>query len=273
MIRLTLLARRFSTCLATRKPANLDAELDKLAELTVGSNQTGTPKSKLDKYQLIETFKQYDPKVQTERVIVPGVNRPIPVNVELNYYSPLKHQVKYGDLKAEVVFKCFDTRNLEFFSDFALRAAYYLGIPATGAKPIPVRRERWTVIKAPFVHAKSKENFERRTYGRVIKLWDCTDEVVDIFLAYLKQNSVWGVGVKASLYVREPLSMGESMGKIEGEGDKVLSDLDSTLEVLSKDTENPVAGRVLELLKSPAFTRCMSEEERAKVEQTREASL
>ncbi|QPG75497.1 hypothetical protein FOA43_002852 [Brettanomyces nanus] len=263
--------RQFSSSIHPLKPAaDLDRELDKLAELAFESKKQQLPKlekDKVDRFELLKTFKKYDPKVQTERVVVPGVNRPIPINVELNYYSPLKHAVKYGDLKAEVVFKCFDTRNLEFFCDFALRAAYYLGMPATGPKPVPVKRERWTVIRAPFVHAKSKENFERRTYGRVIRIWDSTEKVVDTWLAYLKQNSVWGVGVKASMYVNEPLDISEKMVQLP-ESEKVLTDLSSTLRSLSKDSENPVAAKVLELLQDPMFTKHMSSEE---VEDVRQA--
>lgn len=256
--------RGFASSMRALKPeVNIGRELDKLADLTAAARSKEVPKvedSDKAKYELIEEFKQYDPKVKTEQVAVPGVNRPMPVNVELNYYAPLKRAVKYGDLKAEVTFKCFDTRNLEFFCDFALRAAYYLGMPATGPKPINVRRERWTVIRAPFIHAKSKENFERRTYGRVIKIWDSNEEVVDTWLAYLKENSVWGVGVKVNLYTREPVSISERMKKIP-ESTQVLSDLSSTLSTLSKDTENPVAGKVLELLQDPVFTKHMTTEE------------
>ncbi|GMF02476.1 unnamed protein product [[Candida] boidinii] len=89
---------------------------------------------------------------------------------------------------------CFDDCYLDFFCDFALRAAYYLGVPTTGPEPLPTRREGWNVNRAPFVNAESKENFERRTHSRLIKFWDSNSEVVDLWLGFLKKNSVWGVG-------------------------------------------------------------------------------
>lgn len=244
-----------------KKSSDLDKALEELADLKLASQDL--PKADeetLATARLIDTFSQYNPKTVTEEVIAPDAKSPIPINSELNYYAPLKHEIKYGDLKAEVVFKCFDPVNVEFFCDFALRAAYYLGLPATGPKPISTKRERWTVIRAPFVHAKSKENFERKTHGRMIKIWDSDNEVVDLWLAYLKKNSVWGVGVKVNMYTQEPLKLADKMARLEG-GEQSLSDLKSSVETLSNDAANPVSQKVLELLKDPVFTRHMSESE------------
>jgi small subunit ribosomal protein S10 len=243
------------------KSSDLEKALEELAELKVSSsNIPQLDAETLATSNLIDTFENYKPKVLTEEVIAPGAKSPIPINAELNYYAPLKHEVKYGDLKAEVIFKCFDPVNLEFFCDFALRAAYYLGLPATGPKPIPTKRERWTVIRAPFVHAKSKENFERKTHGRMIKIWDSDNEVVDLWLSYLKKNSVWGVGVKVNMYTQEALKLSEKMAEIEITKQS-LNDLTSSIETLSKDITNPVSQKVLELLKDPVFTKHLSEKE------------
>lgn len=253
--------RLFSVSQITKNSNQLDKALEELAELKL----TGAELPKVDEEtvataKLIDTFSTYDPKTLTEEIISPGAKSPVPISAELNYYAPLKHEVKYGDLKAEVIFKCFDPVNVEFFCDFALRAAYYLGLPATGPKPIKTKRERWTVIRAPFVHAKSKENFERKTHGRMIKIWDSNNEVIDLWLSYLKKNSVWGVGVKVNMYTQEPLKLAEKMEKIEF-GEKSLSDLTKSIETLSNDSTNPVSQKVLELLNDPVFKRHMSNEE------------
>lgn len=238
----------------------VSSELDKALEELVTMKAKLTPVDPQTKAtaQLINTFNtKYNPKVTTEEAVAPGVGAPIPINAEMNYYAPLKHEVKHGHLKAELVFKAFDPVNVEFFCDFALRAAYYLGLPATGATPIPTKRERWTVIRAPFVMAKTKENFERKTHGRIIKIWDSNTEVVDLLLAYLKENAVWGVGLKANLFTNEPLNV--SSKKIESE--KVITELNSTLSSLQNEMENPVAQKVLELLSDPVFARHLSKNE------------
>ncbi|KAG7872671.1 hypothetical protein KL938_005249 [Ogataea parapolymorpha] len=246
-------ARRLFSSTASK--CNLNRELDELAALKL--QLTDLPKvsdDKLQKSQLVDTFKKYNPQVATKEEELPGTNRPLPINAELNYYAPLKHEVKYGHLKAEIVFKSFEPQNLEFIADFALRVAYYLGLPATGPLPMPKRTERWTVIKSPFAHAKVKENFERHTHGRVIKIWDSDNEVVDIMLSVLQKHSMWGVGMKCNMYVQEPLGMGNTMAKLP-DGAKQVSDLASTLETLEGESQSPVAQKVAELLQDPIFAQ------------------
>lgn len=247
--------------------SDIEKELEALAELKVsGERAASAPDAEtVATARLIETFEKYDPKVVTDESKMPNARAPLPISAELNYYAPLKHEVKYGDLKAEVVFKAFDPVNVEFFCDFALRAAYYMGLPATGPKPIPTKRERWTVIRAPFVHAKSKENFERKTHGRMIKIWDSDSEVVDLWLAYLKENSVWGVGVKVNMYTAETVKFGEEMRSIENMQHS-FDDLSASLETLAKDVQNPVSQKVLELLKDPVFAKHLPENDRKKLE-------
>ncbi|OWB73215.1 hypothetical protein B5S31_g2949 [[Candida] boidinii] len=237
----------------------LEKELEKLVDIKLG-NTGEISEETSNRLKLLETLSNYKPRTTTDEIEVRDSSRPIPINTELNYYAPFKHEVKYGDLKAEVTFRCFDDRNLDFFCDFALRAAYYLGMPTTGPKPLPTRRERWTVNRAPFVNAKSKENFERRTHSRLIKVWDSNSEVVDLWLGFLKKNSVWGVGVKAHLYSDEPLQVSKLMDSLPESG-KVLSDMAATLESLNKESQSPVAQRVIELLEDPLFAKHLSASE------------
>ncbi|AOA63583.1 37S ribosomal protein S10, mitochondrial [Komagataella phaffii CBS 7435] len=198
-----------------------------------------------------ESAAQYTPKVLTEETEVAGSNRPLPLSVELNHYAPLKIPVKHGELRAEITMRSFDNRNLDFFCDFALRAGYYLGLPLTGPKPLETRRERWTVIRAPFVHAKSKENFERRTHARLLRVWDSNPEVVDIWLAVLNKYSVTGVGLKAHMYIEEAVDPDFSASTPTKEGD-----IDSTglnIAQLTSSVNPEIAARVAELLKDPEF--------------------
>lgn len=243
--------------------SSLEKALEELSELKLSLKLSSDELPSIDN-ETLETSKlidtltgNYNPQTLTEEIIMPNADKPLPINAELNYYAPLKHDVKFGNLKAEVIFKCFDPVNVEFFTDFALRAAYYLGLPATGAKPIKTKRERWTVIRAPFVHAKSKENFERKTHGRMIKIWDSNNEIIDLWLSYLKKNSVWGVGVKVNLYSYENLSFNEEMKNIEN-SKLALDNLSDTIDSLNNDINNPVSQKVLELLKDPVFTKHMS---------------
>jgi ribosomal protein S10 len=96
--------------------------------------------------------------------------------------------------------RSYSVRNLEFFADFAMRAAYYLKLPAYGPVPLPRIVERWTVPKGSFIHKKSQENFERKTLRRLIQIKDGEADTVQIWLAFLKKHAYYGIGMKANIW-------------------------------------------------------------------------
>jgi ribosomal protein S10 len=96
---------------------------------------------------------------------------------------------------------------LEFFADFAVRAAYYLELPVSGPVPLPRMVERWTFPRSNFVHKKSQENFERITLRRLIQIKDGHPEVVQAWLAFLRKHAFYGVGMKANVWDHESLGM------------------------------------------------------------------
>lgn len=109
-------------------------------------------------------------------------------------------------------------------ADFALRAAYFLNLPASGPVPLPQKVERWTVIRSNFVHKKSQENFERKTLRRLIQIKDGHPETVQTWLAYLRKHQFYGVGMKANVWEYEPLDVSKTM-------DRSLADLEKSLQL------------------------------------------
>ena len=103
--------------------------------------------------------------------------------------------------------RSYSVRNLQFFCDFALRAAYYLGLPAFGPVPLPRQVQRWTVIKSTFVFKKSQENFERITMRRLIQIRDGHPETVQLWLAFLQKHAYYGIGMKANVWEFSKLGM------------------------------------------------------------------
>lgn len=132
----------------------------------------------------------------------------LPRSVQAVYLKPLKREAQYGIPSCDLQLRSFSVRNVEFFADFAMRAAYYLGLPAKGPIPLPKITERWTTIRGHFVHAKQKENFERITLRRLIQIQDGHPEVVQTWLAFLQKHAYHGVGMKANVWEFE------SFGKI-----------------------------------------------------------
>lgn len=131
-------------------------------------------------------------------------HRPTPVNVELLHMDPIKLKPENGDRVGTLVVSSFiSLRDVQFVSNFLLRAAFYLGIPAKGPTPLKRKYDRWTVIKSPFAQAKSKQNFERLTHSREIKLFDANPGVLQVLFAIASKHTMAGVAVHAEMYSQE----------------------------------------------------------------------
>ncbi|KAL8799197.1 MAG: hypothetical protein Q9182_006074 [Xanthomendoza sp. 2 TL-2023] len=147
----------------------------------------------------------------------------LPRSVQAVYLRPLKRKAKYGYPSCDLQLRSYNVRNVEFFADFASRAAYYLHLPALGPVPLPRITERWTVPRSNFVHKKSQENFERITMRRLIQIHDGYPETIEIWLSFLRKHAYYGVGMKANVWEHESLGVGKTM-------DVSLENLRKTLE-------------------------------------------
>lgn len=125
----------------------------------------------------------------------------LPKAVQATYLAPLKREAPEGATKsAELQLRSYSVRNLEVFADFALRAAYFLNLPALGPRPLRRKIQRWTLPRSNFVHKKSQETFERITMQRLIEIRGGHPETVAIWLAFLRKHQYYGVGLKANVY-------------------------------------------------------------------------
>ncbi|MBE3047092.1 uS10/mL48 family ribosomal protein [Candidatus Bathyarchaeota archaeon] len=123
-----------------------------------------------------------------------------PKSVQALYLRPLRRETEYGIPSCDLQLRSYSVRTLEFFADFALRAAYYLNLPAFGPVPLPRIIERWTVPKSSFIFKKSQENFERITLRRLVQIRDGNPETVQVYLAFLQKHAYAGVGMKANMW-------------------------------------------------------------------------
>ncbi|RMZ81482.1 hypothetical protein DV738_g2214, partial [Chaetothyriales sp. CBS 135597] len=112
---------------------------------------------------------------------------------------------------ASLQLRSYSLRNLEFYADFCMRAAYYLGLAARGPNPLPRRRERWTVLRSNFIFKKSQENFERITHKRLITILDGESSAVETWLAFVRKHQFYGVGLKANVWAWEGLDVARQM--------------------------------------------------------------
>ena len=123
------------------------------------------------------------------------------------YLRPLKRTASSGIPCCDLQIRSYSVRNLELFTDFALRAAYYLNLPAQGPIPLPRITERWTVPRSNFVHKKSQENFERITLRRLLQIRDGHPEAIEHWLAFIRKHQYYGVGMKANVWSFDNLAL------------------------------------------------------------------
>lgn len=142
-----------------------------------------------------------------------GEDPRLPRSVQALYLAPLRRTPTHGIPVANLQLRSYSVRNLEFMADFALRAAYYLDLPAKGPVPLPRITERWTIPRDVFIFKKSMENWERITMRRLIQIQDGHPEVVQRWLAFVRKWCWYGVGMKANVWEHEGMDVVDKMDK------------------------------------------------------------
>ncbi|KAJ8116816.1 hypothetical protein OPT61_g1857 [Boeremia exigua] len=149
------------------------------------------------------------------------------------------------DEKTQAALDALRQPNLLLFADFAVRAAYYMGLSARGPIPLPRITERWTVPRSHFIFKKSQENFERITMRRLIQIQDGHPDVVKAWLAFLTEHQYHGVGMKANIWEYEDLETATRAGEAIQADDVV------------RRREGPMMAKVDEILNSKGYKEAM----------------
>ena len=92
--------------------------------------------------------------------------------------------------------KAFDHRVLDQSTLEIVNTAKRTGAEVRGPIPLPQRIEKFTVLRGPHVDKKSREQFEIRTYKRMLDIVDPTPQTVD---ALMKLDLAAGVDVEIKL--------------------------------------------------------------------------
>ncbi|KAI1367828.1 hypothetical protein F5Y08DRAFT_326471 [Xylaria arbuscula] len=171
----------------------------------------------------------------------------LPRAVQALYLQPLRRETEYGVPSCDLQLRSYSIPNLEFFCDFALRAAYYLNLPAFGPVPLPKITERWTVPRSHFIFKKSQENFERITRRRLIQIRDGHPETVQVWLAFLQKHAYYGIGMKANMWEYSSLDTGKQM---DSELPSMQKSIDEKMELLGQSKVLGTVEKVKELLES-----------------------
>ena len=92
--------------------------------------------------------------------------------------------------------KAFDHRILDNSAHEIVNTAKRTGADVRGPIPLPTRIERFTVNRSPHVDKKSREQFEIRTFKRLLDIIGPTPQTVD---ALMKLDLAAGVDVEIKL--------------------------------------------------------------------------
>ncbi|KAF9282919.1 mitochondrial 37S ribosomal protein rsm10 [Linnemannia elongata] len=151
--------------------------------------------------------------IATRSLSTPAAKNALPEDMSaedrLVYGEPVQIPTTHNITVAHLHLRSYLPHQLEFFTDFARRAAAALEMPCSGAIPLPVQTSKWTVNKSPFVHKKAQETFERKTHKRLLAIKDTHPDVVRRWVQFLNQNAIAGVGMKVTVWENEELGVGQ----------------------------------------------------------------
>merc|ERR1719427_698924 len=84
-------------------------------------------------------------------------------------------------------------------------SAKQLGLKLTNEVQLPKHIEKRTLLSSPFIFKKHHQQYEIRTYGRMLELSKLTKESADIYLEYIQRNIPEGVSMSIEQTELEPL--------------------------------------------------------------------
>ncbi len=92
--------------------------------------------------------------------------------------------------------KAFDHRLIDRSAAEIVETARRTGATVKGPIPLPTRKERYTILISPHVNKDARDQYEIRTYKRLMNILNPTDKTVD---ALMKIDLAAGVDVQIKL--------------------------------------------------------------------------
>ena len=98
--------------------------------------------------------------------------------------------------RIRIKLKAFDHKLIDQSVQEIVGAARRTGARVAGPIPLPTKIEKFCVLRSPHVHKKSRDQFEMRTYKRLLDILDPTQQTVD---SLMKLDLSAGVDVEIKL--------------------------------------------------------------------------
>ena len=98
--------------------------------------------------------------------------------------------------KIRIKLKSFDHNLLDKSAEKIVKAVKATGVVVSGPVPLPTRKKIFTVLRAPHVNKKAREQFQLRTHKRLLDIYTSSSRTVDA-LSKLDLPSGVDVEIKA----------------------------------------------------------------------------
>lgn len=85
--------------------------------------------------------------------------------------------------KIRIRLKAYDHRIIDKSSSKIIETAERTGAVVLGPIPLPTEKNKVTVLKSPFVHKDSREQFEMRIHKRLIDVMDPSPKTIDSLMS------------------------------------------------------------------------------------------
>ncbi|NOQ93649.1 MAG: 30S ribosomal protein S10 [Methylophaga sp.] len=92
--------------------------------------------------------------------------------------------------------KAFDHKLIDQSAGEIVETAKRTGALVKGPIPLPTKKERFTILVSPHVNKDARDQYELRTYKRLLDIVEPTDKTVD---ALMKLDLAAGVDVQIKL--------------------------------------------------------------------------
>jgi ribosomal protein S10 len=100
------------------------------------------------------------------------------------------------DQTIRIYLKAFDYRLIDISAKEIVETAKRTGAQVKGPIPLPTRKERFNILTSPHVNKDARDQYELRTYKRLMDIVKPTDKTVD---ALMKLDLAAGVDVQIKL--------------------------------------------------------------------------
>eukprot|EP00834_Sanchytrium_tribonematis_P004692 NODE_244_length_11882_cov_0.560214.p9 type:complete len:167 gc:universal NODE_244_length_11882_cov_0.560214:8173-8673(+) len=121
---------------------------------------------------------------------------------------------------ADVMLHSSNLEKLRFYALFSMEACQAFGAKSA-LSPLPRKMKYYTVLKSAFKFKQAQETYEKRTFRRLIKIYNTHPETANQLLYYLNDNTPDGVKMKSHQYFYED--------------ENVLKRIDDDLELMLKN--------------------------------------